>query len=107
MRGLELDQIRFDRDGLVPIVVQEQTSKKVLMLGYATRETLEETLASGLLTFFSRSRNTRWLKGETSGNFLRVKSLSLDCDGDTVLALVTADGPACHTGTETCFEEPK
>ena len=106
MRELELDQVRFDRDGLVPVVVQEQSTKQVLMLGYASRETLEETLTSGLLTFFSRSRNARWLKGETSGNYLRVNTLSLDCDGDTVLALVSADGPACHNGTRTCFEEP-
>jgi phosphoribosyl-AMP cyclohydrolase len=106
MRELELDQVRFDRDGLVPVVVQEQSTKQVLMLGYASRETLEETLTSGLLTFFSRSRNARWLKGETSGNYLRVNALSLDCDGDTVLALVSADGPACHNGTQTCFEEP-
>ena len=106
MRELELDQVRFDRDGLVPVVVQEQSTKQVLMLGYASRETLEETLTSGLLTFFSRSRNARWLKGETSGNYLRVNALSLDCDGDTVLALVSADGPACHNGTHTCFEEP-
>lgn len=106
MRELELDQVRFDRDGLVPVVVQEQSTKQVLMLGYASRETLEETLTSGLLTFFSRSRNARWLKGETSGNYLRVNALSLDCDGDTVLALVSADGPACHNGTKTCFEEP-
>ena len=106
MRELELDQVRFDRDGLVPVVVQEQSTKQVLMLGYASRETLEETLTIGLLTFFSRSRNARWLKGETSGNYLRVNALSLDCDGDTVLALVSADGPACHNGTKTCFEEP-
>ena len=106
MRELELDQVRFDRDGLVPVVVQEQSTKQVLMLGYASRETLEETLTSGLLTFFSRSRNARWLKGETSGNYLRVNAMSLDCDGDTVLALVSADGPACHNGTQTCFEEP-
>jgi phosphoribosyl-AMP cyclohydrolase len=106
MRELELDQVRFDRDGLVPVVVQEQSTKQVLMLAYASRETLEETLTSGLLTFFSRSRNARWLKGETSGNYLRVNALSLDCDGDTVLALVSADGPACHNGTQTCFEEP-
>ncbi len=106
MRELELDKVRFDRDGLVPVVVQEQSTKQVLMLGYASRETLEETLTSGLLTFFSRSRNARWLKGETSGNYLRVNALSLDCDGDTVLALVSADGPACHNGTKTCFEEP-
>ena len=106
MRELELDQVRFDRDGLVPVVVQEQSTKQVLMLGYSSRETLEETLTSGLLTFYSRSRNARWLKGETSGNYLRVNTLSLDCDGDTVLALVSADGPACHNGTKTCFEEP-
>jgi phosphoribosyl-AMP cyclohydrolase len=106
MRELELDQVRFDRDGLVPVLVQEQSTKQVLMLGYASRESLEETITSGLLTFFSRSRNARWLKGETSGNYLRVNALSLDCDGDTVLALVSADGPACHNGTQTCFEEP-
>ena len=106
MRELELDRVIFDSNGLVPVVVQEQSSNSVLMLAYATRETLEQTLASGLMTFYSRSRNSRWLKGETSGNYLRVSSLSLDCDGDTILALVSADGPACHNGTQTCFEEP-
>lgn len=105
MRSLDLSRIRFDDKGLVPVVTQDAESKTVLMLAYATRETLVETMELGKMVYFSRSRNERWLKGDTSGHFQEVVGLSLDCDGDTVLALVRSVGPACHNGTQTCFEE--
>ena len=106
MRALDISAIKFDASGLVPVVAQDSVTKDVLMLAYATKETLEESQKIGKLVFFSRSRNQRWLKGETSGNFLILDSLSFDCDGDTVLAMVSPVGPACHNGTTTCFMEP-
>lgn len=105
MRELNIDEIKLDPAGLIPVVVQDANSHKVLMLGYANRETLKESQELGKLVFFSRSRNQRWLKGETSGNYLNLVSLALDCDGDTVLAMVEPAGPTCHTGSESCFEE--
>lgn len=105
MRDLDLAAVKFDERGLVPVITQDALTKDVLMLAYANRETLLESLEIGKMVYFSRSRNQRWLKGETSGNFQDVVSLSLDCDGDTVLALVHTSGPACHNGTSTCFEE--
>lgn len=98
-----LDQVRFDSAGLVPVVVQDRESGEVLMVAWTNREALEETERSGELTFFSRSRNRLWKKGETSGNTLRVVEMRIDCDGDTLLALVDPAGPACHTGQRTCF----
>lgn len=105
MRALDLVAVKFDERGLVPVITQDTHTKDVLMLAYANRETLLESLEIGKMVYFSRSRNQRWLKGETSGNFQVLVSLSLDCDGDTVLALVHTSGPACHNGTSTCFEE--
>ncbi len=105
MRSLDLSKIKFDAQGLVPVITQSADTDQVLMLAYANRETLEETLQIGKMIYFSRSRNQRWLKGDTSGNFQEVVSLSMDCDGDTVLARVRSVGPACHNGTDTCFEE--
>ena len=105
MRSLDLSKVNFDSQGLVPVITQDATTKAVLMMAYANKETLAETLEIGKMVYFSRSRNQRWLKGETSGNYQEVVSLSLDCDGDTVLALVNSVGPACHNGTTTCFEE--
>ena len=105
MRLLDLSKVNFDSQGLVPVITQDATTKAVLMMAYANKETLAETLEIGKMVYFSRSRNQRWLKGETSGNYQEVVSLSLDCDGDTVLALVNSVGPACHNGTTTCFEE--
>lgn len=105
MRNLDLSAVKFDERGLVPVITQEAATKDVLMLAYANRETLTESLEIGKMVYFSRSRNQRWLKGETSGNYQEIVSLSLDCDGDTVLALVHSGGPACHNGTSTCFEE--
>jgi len=96
-------------DGLLPAIAQHWRSGEVLMLGYMNREALAATRTSGRLTFFSRSRQRLWTKGETSGNVLWLKSLHLDCDADTILARVEPSGATCHTGTRTCFadaEEP-
>lgn len=97
--------LTYDEDGLIPVVVQDFRTKNVLMLGYATAETLEETVAIGRMVFYSRSRQQRWLKGETSGNFLHVKSMVADCDSDAVLVTAHPEGPTCHQGTESCFGE--
>ena len=105
MRTLNLETLRYNDAGLVAVIAQDADSKAVLMLGWATKQTLQETIELGKMVYFSRSRNQRWLKGETSGNFQEVVSLSQDCDGDAVLALVHTHGPACHNGTSTCFEE--
>lgn len=98
-----LSAVRFGPDGLVPVVAQEGRSGDVLMLAYADREALERTLSTGLAHYFSRSRRTLWRKGETSGHEQRVAEIRLDCDGDSVLYRVEQHGPACHTGTRTCF----
>jgi len=96
----------FDKtNGLIPAIVQDADTKNVLMLGYMNREAFEQTQNSGKVTFFSRSRQQLWTKGETSGNFLLVKDLLVDCDNDTVLIKATPAGPVCHTGTATCFEQ--
>lgn len=101
---LDLDELDFDKgDGLLPVLAQHHLTGEVLMLGYASREALEATLATGDLTFHSRSRNALWVKGETSGNRLRVVSLHPDCDSDALLALVSPLGPTCHTGRRSCF----
>ena len=105
MRNLDVAAVKFDERGLVPVIAQDAHSREVLMLAYANRETLLESLEIRKMVYFSRSRNQRWLKGETSGNYQDLVSLSLDCDGDTVLALVHTSGPACHNGTSTCFVE--
>jgi phosphoribosyl-ATP pyrophosphohydrolase/phosphoribosyl-AMP cyclohydrolase len=95
--------IAFDERGLVPCVIQDWTSGEVLTLAYMNREALERTRATGELHLWSRSRGEQWHKGATSGNTMAVRGLRLDCDGDTVLALVEPAGPACHTGERTCF----
>jgi phosphoribosyl-AMP cyclohydrolase len=105
MRPLDIDSIKFDAKGLVPVIAQDFDTKAVLMLAYANKETLLESQAISKLVFFSRSRQERWLKGETSGNYLELIELIQDCDNDTVLAMVRPLGPACHNGTTTCFEE--
>lgn len=92
-------------DGLLPAVVQHVRSGAVLMLGYMNREALEATQTSGRVTFWSRSKRRLWTKGETSGHFLEMRAIAADCDGDTVLILAEPTGPACHTGTPTCFGE--
>lgn len=91
--------------GLVPAIVQDTLSKKVLMQGYMNEEALAQTQATGRVTFFSRSKNRLWTKGETSGNFLEVVHLAVDCDGDAILIQAHPKGPVCHLGTDTCFGE--
>jgi phosphoribosyl-ATP pyrophosphohydrolase/phosphoribosyl-AMP cyclohydrolase len=98
-----LSAVRFGPDGLVPVVAQESRSGDVLMVAYADREALERTLSTGFAHYFSRSRKALWRKGETSGHEQRVAEIRLDCDGDAVLFRVDQTGPACHTGTRTCF----
>lgn len=97
------EQVVYDERGLVPCVVQDWRSGEVLMLAYMNAEALERTRATGELHLYSRSRQQAWHKGETSGNVQTVRALRLDCDGDTLLALVEPAGPACHTGERTCF----
>ena len=92
-------------NGLLPAIIQDEKTGKVLMLGYMNRESYEKTKATGRGTFFSRSRQALWTKGETSGNFLEVKEILSDCDGDTLLIKVKPTGPTCHTGADTCFNE--
>ena len=92
-------------NGLVPAIIQDNTTRNVLMLGYMSREAFEKTLATGKVTFWSRSRNCLWTKGETSGNFLNLVDIKVDCDNDTLLVRVNPTGPACHLGTDTCWGE--
>lgn len=101
--GNTLENIRFDNQGLVPVIVQDVLSGEVLMMAWASRESLEKTLETGEMVFWSRSREKLWRKGEESGNVLKLKELRLDCDGDTLLAQVEPTGPACHTGERSCF----
>lgn len=98
--------IDFDKmNGLVPAIIQDERTLKVLMLGFMNEEAYRKTLASGKVTFYSRSRKCLWTKGETSGNFLNVVSVESDCDNDTLLIKAIPDGPVCHTGTDTCWGE--
>ncbi len=97
-------RLALNADGLVPVVVQEFGSRQVLMLAWMDEEALRRTLETRLATYWSRSRQQYWVKGETSGNIQRVREARLDCDGDTVLLLVEQSGPACHTGAATCFD---
>lgn len=99
-------KIDFNKmNGLIPAIVQDINSFKVLMLGYMNEEAYRQTIASNKVTFYSRSRKTLWTKGETSGNFLLLKDIILDCDGDTLLIKAKPMGPVCHTGKDTCFDE--
>jgi phosphoribosyl-AMP cyclohydrolase len=97
-------QLRRNGQGLVPAVVQQHDTGEVLMLAWMDDEALRRTLATGRATYWSRSRSEYWVKGETSGNVQHVKSVALDCDGDTLLLRVEQTGPACHTGARTCFD---
>lgn len=98
-----LDELAFDKNGLLPTITQDATTKEVLMLAYMNREALEHTLFTKRVTYWSRSRSRLWTKGETSGNTQTLVSLSFDCDGDAILCLVNQNGPACHTGRSNCF----
>ena len=93
-------------DGLIPVIIQDNSTGIVLMLGFMNEEALAKTLSENKVTFFSRARQRLWTKGETSGNFLLVKEISADCDNDTLLIKVNPTGPVCHTGADTCFNEP-
>lgn len=96
-------QLKWDENGLIPAVVQDATSKQVLMVAYMNAESLTQTVETGETVFWSRSRAALWHKGETSGNVQRVRDIYYDCDGDTLLIMVDAAGPACHTGEVSCF----
>ena len=98
-----LKELKFDEKGLIPAVVQDAATKEVLMVAYMNAETLKMTLETGKATFFSRSRNEVWVKGETSGNYMNVSEIRVDCDGDCLVVLASPDGPACHTGNRSCF----
>ncbi|MBT8323743.1 MAG: bifunctional phosphoribosyl-AMP cyclohydrolase/phosphoribosyl-ATP diphosphatase HisIE [Winogradskyella sp.] len=95
-----------NNDGLVPAIIQDATTKNVLMLGYMNKEAFDKTNETGLVTFYSRSKQRLWTKGEESGNVLRLKKLKIDCDNDTLLISVDPEGPTCHKGTDTCWNEP-
>lgn len=98
--------LNFDKmNGLLPAIIQDNTTQKVLMLGFMNKEAYEKTVASGRVTFFSRTKNRLWTKGEESGNFLNVVSIKADCDQDTILIMVDPVGPVCHLGTDTCWGE--
>ena len=91
-------------NGLIPVIIQDAASLQVLMLGYMNEEAFQKTTNEKIVTFFSRSKNRLWTKGETSGNFLKIKNMQLDCDGDALLIRVAAEGPTCHTGEVSCFK---
>ena len=107
MRKLtDINQVDFEKEnGLVPAIIQDLKTAKVLMLGYMNKEALEKTLHTGKVTFFSRSKQRLWTKGETSENYLQLKSVAVDCDSDSLLVLVEPKGPTCHTGSDTCWDE--
>jgi phosphoribosyl-AMP cyclohydrolase len=95
--------LKFNDKGLIPVIIQDAADGTILMLGYASKESLKLTLESGEMWFYSRSRQELWHKGETSGNVLKVKSISRDCDSDTLLVKAEPAGPTCHTGNRSCF----
>lgn len=107
-KNLKIKELDFAKnaDGLIPAVVQDDATLKVLMLGYMNREALERTLESGRVTFYSRTRAKLWTKGETSGNYLNVVDILVDCDNDTLLVRANPEGPVCHRGTKSCFDTP-
>ncbi len=103
---INLDELKFDEKGLIPAIVVDAKTKKVLTLAYMNRESLEISIEKGLTCFYSRSRQCLWLKGETSGNYQHIVSITADCDKDALTVMVEPDGPACHLGTTSCFENP-
>jgi len=99
-----MEKLDFEKmGGLIPVIVQDESTNEVLMLGFMNEEAWKKTLKIKKVTFWSRTRNTLWTKGETSGNFLNVKKIFIDCDNDTLLIKADAVGPTCHTGNKTCF----
>jgi len=97
------NELKFNEKGLIPAIVQDDDSGEVLMLGYMNQESIRRTLSSGEVWFYSRSRKELWHKGETSGNYIKVVSVWVDCDSDTILVKAHPTGPVCHTGNQTCF----
>jgi len=102
---INIDELKFDEKGLIPAIVVDAKSKKVLTLAYMNKESLKISMEKGLTCFFSRSRQELWLKGETSGNYQHIVSITADCDKDALEVLVEKDGPACHLGNDTCFAD--
>lgn len=100
---LDINMLKFDEKGLIPAVVVDSITKKVLTVAYMNKESLKVSMEKGLTCFYSRSRNELWLKGETSGNYQHIVSITADCDNDALLVVVEKDGPACHKGTDSCF----
>ena len=103
---LNIDELKFDAAGLIPAVVVDSITKKVLTVAYMNKESLKISMEKGLTCFYSRSRDELWLKGETSGNYQHIVSITADCDSDALVVVVEKDGPACHTGTDSCFTKP-
>lgn len=103
---IHIDELKFDERGLIPAIVVDAVSKRVLTLAYMNRESLQISMEKGLTCFWSRSRQELWLKGETSGNYQHIVSITADCDKDALVVMVEPDGPACHLGTTSCFENP-
>ena len=103
---LNVDELKFDENGLIPAIVVDAVSKKVLTLAYMNRESLQVSIDKKLTCFWSRSRQELWLKGETSGNYQHIVTITADCDGDALVVMVDKDGPACHKGTDSCFTQP-
>lgn len=104
--NFNIKEVDFQKDnGLVPAIIQDERTLKVLMLGFLNEEALQRSVTEGVVTFYSRSKKRLWTKGETSGNFLKIKTLAIDCDKDTLLIKVEPVGPVCHTGADTCWDE--
>ncbi len=103
---LTINDLKFDEKGLIPAVVVDAVTKKVLTVAYMNRESLEVSMEKGLTCFWSRSRQELWLKGETSGNYQHIVSITADCDNDALVVMVEKEGPACHTGADSCFMHP-
>ena len=103
---LSIDELKFDENGLIPAIVVDAVTKQVLTLAYMNKESLQISMEKGLTCFWSRSRQELWLKGETSGNYQHIVSIEADCDNDALVVKVEPDGPACHTGTKSCFTKP-
>ena len=103
---INIDELKFDEKGLIPAIVVDELTGNVLTLAYMNRESLKISMEKGLTCFWSRSRNKLWLKGETSGNYQHIVSITADCDRDALVVVVKKDGPACHTGTDSCFTSP-
>ena len=103
---LNIDELKFDEKGLIPAVIVDSITKDVLTVAYMNKESLKVSIEKGLTCFFSRSRQELWLKGETSGNYQHIVSITADCDNDALVVVVEKDGPACHLGTDSCFTKP-